>query len=102
MIQNPLSKLKIKLGIDKTDDSKNDLLLMYLDDAKFLILGIINDTEVPILLYNVVVDLAVIQYNRKGSEGIKSYSEGGISMTYGDDVPSDLMKQIMRFRKLPK
>jgi hypothetical protein len=102
LIQNPLFKIKTKLSIDKTDTSKDDLLLMYLDDAKYLVLGLINDKEVPILLNNVLIDLAVIQYNRMGNEGIKSYSEGGISVSFEESIPADLKKQILKFRKLPR
>ena len=95
--------MKVKLGIDKTDISKDELLMIYLEDAKHLVLNMINDIEVPMLLNNVLIDLAVSQFNRMGNEGIKSYSEGGISVSYTDcDMSPDLRKQILKYRKLPR
>lgn len=102
MIQNPLHKVKLKLGIASDDKSKDELILMYLDDSKYTILNIINDTEVPMMLQNVMVDMAVAKVNHQGNEGLKSYSEGGISLSYNDTVSDDVMKQIVKFRKLPK
>lgn len=102
MVQNPLSRLKVKLNIALTDTSKDDLLSILLDDAKYYVLNFINDTEVPLLLNNVLVDIAAIQYNKLGNEGVKSYSEGGISVSYSDDIPKELINQMFKFRKLPK
>lgn len=102
MIQNPIHKAKLKLGIDKADTTQDELIQMYLDDARHYVLVSINDTTVPVLLQNAIIDLAVVQFNRKGNEGIKSYSEGGISVSYEDDVPQELRKQILKYRKLPR
>lgn len=102
LIQNPLNKLKIKLGKDTKDTSKDDILSVYLDDAKYYILNYTNLSEIPMLLNNVMIDLAVLKYSKNGNEGMKSYSEGGISISYDNDVPSELKAQMNKFRKLPR
>jgi hypothetical protein len=100
---DPFSKLKLKLGIAPSDSSQDVLLSMYLSDAHDYILIATNLEEVPPLLMPAVIDLAVHNFSRRGDENIKSYSEGGISVTYNDDgsgVPTYIRKQILKFRKL--
>jgi hypothetical protein len=49
-----------------------------------------------------VIDLACANYSKRSNEGIKSYAEGGISVTYNDDggVPASIRKQILKYRRL--
>lgn len=97
---DPFLKLKLKLNIN--DSSQDALLSLYLSDAHDYILSETNLPEIPPLLMPAAVDLAVYNYSKREDEGIKSYSEGGISVTYEDNdgVPKTVRKQIMKFRKL--
>ena len=50
-------------------------------------------------LESCVVDLAVIAYNRMGTEGETSRSEGGIGHAFVDGVPNDIKAQLNRYIK---
>jgi len=100
---DPFSKLKLKLGIAPSDSSQDALLSLYLSDAHDYILSETRLQEVPPLLMASVLDLACANYSRRDDMGIKSYSEGGISVTYNDSdggVPASVRKQILKFRRL--
>ena len=50
--------------------------------------------EVPKGAESIVIKLAVIMYNRLGSEGEAARSEGGISQTFCTDIPDDIKRQL--------
>ena len=45
-------------------------------------------------------ELAVIYYNRLGSEGESSRSEGGVSVSYSTDIPESIKNRLLSFRRL--
>lgn len=95
-----LEKLKILLGI--TDDSKDQLLELIIDKAKT---SIINYTHNQACITKpevepIILDLAVINYNRIGTEGLDSESFSGVSYHYSADIPDILKSQLISFRKL--
>ena len=94
-----IEKFKIKLGI--SDNSQDDLLNLYLDDAKETILGLTNLSSIPDKLLSTQVELALIYYNKQGIEGQTSHSEGGISRNF-EDMPKSMLKKIKASRKLPR
>ena len=96
-----LQKLKIKLGISLTDNSKDELLNLYLSDAEQFILDTTHLQIIPDRLLGAQVDIAIIAYNKQGIEGQTAHSEGGISRTFGD-VPDSIMKKIRSCRRLPR
>lgn len=79
-----------------TDTALVDLLL---SESTNRILEITGRTKLPSGLEPAVRQLAVIMYNKMGSEGMTSRtdSEIGISSAFSD-IPDDLMKQISRWR----
>ncbi len=89
----PLKKLKTRLGIDRDDD----LLQVLLDDATDMVLDIIGRDTLPARLDSVAVQLAVIAYNRQGSEGEASRAEGGMSASFLDDLPADMQRRIRHY-----
>lgn len=95
-----LNKMKLKLDIK--DNSQDDLLNLYLEDAKDTILELTHLSEVPTSLLSTQVELAIIMYNKEGIEGQTSHSEGGISRSFEDDIPKGIMKKIRAARKLPR
>ena len=56
-------------------------------------------SSVPKSAESLVIKIAVICYNRLGNEGEHSRTEGGISQTFTDDLPMDILKQ---FRNYPR
>ena len=95
-----LEKLKIRLGISLTDTSKDDLLNMVLEDAGNEILDYCNrDTILP-KMEGLQRELAITYYNRQGSEGESSRSEGGISVSYSTEIPESIKSRLNAYRLL--
>lgn len=96
-----LELLKLELGADATQDP---LLQRYIDKA---INKVMNFTKrdkayVEKELQNQVIDLAIILYNRKGTEGLKSQSYSGVSETYVEDIPNDIKRDLYAHRLLKR
>ena len=88
-----LELLKLELGADETQDP---LLQRYIDKA---INKVMNFTKrdkayAEKELQNQVIDLAIILYNRKGTEGLKSQSYSGVSETYVEDIPNEIKRDL--------
>lgn len=93
-----LQKLKIRLNI-KTND-EDDLLNLLLEDAENEILDYCNRDILPDKAQALQRELAVVYYNRLGSEGESSRSEGGVSVNYITDIPSGIKSRLNAFRLL--
>lgn len=65
-------------------------------EAEDKVLDITGRSEVPVQLDSLVVKLAVIAYNKTGSEGESSRSEGGISRAF-DDLPEDDKARLINY-----
>lgn len=65
-------------------------------EAEDKVLDITGRSEVPAQLDSLVVKLAVIAYNKTGSEGESSRSEGGISRAF-DDLPADDKARLINY-----
>lgn len=92
-----LERLKIILG--KKDGQEDEKLSALLSMAEDKILDIIGRDTLPERLQSVCVEIAVIMYNRQGTEGNSSRSEGGISESYIDGLPADIMKRLENYPK---
>lgn len=97
-----LDRLKLKLGISSEDTSEDNLLNLYLDDAKDTILELAHLKELPESLLSTQTELAIIYYNKEGIEGQTSHSEGGISRSFEEGIPESIMKKIRANRRLPR
>lgn len=93
-----LEKLKIRLGI--RDNSEDDLLNMLLEDAEGEILDFCNRGILPVKVEALQRELAIIYYNRLGSEGESSRSEGGVSVSYSTEIPENIKSRLLAFRRL--
>lgn len=85
-----LEEVKLLLGI--TDNIKDDLLNLLIDNATTQVLGYLTPIEVvPDELSYIVSELVVIRYNRIGSEGLTNESVEGYSATYSDDMTNYIL-----------
>lgn len=84
--------LKVLTGC--TDES---LLGVLLEDAKEMVLSYTNRKNLTPQLRKPMRDLALIAYNRRGTEGEKSRSEGGESYNF-DDAPKQIYDILNRYR----
>ena len=93
-----LEKLKIRLEIK--DTTQDELFNMVLEDAETEILDYCNrDVLLPRML-GLQRELAIVYYNRLGSEGESSRSEGGVSVSYNTDIPENIKKRLNSYRRL--
>lgn len=84
----PLEELK-----KHTKESDDELLSLLLETSEEIILELTNRSKFPDKLTKTKVKLAVIAYNRMGTEGETSRSEGGITSAFAD-LPEDILSVI--------
>lgn len=82
---------KITGGVDA------DLLLVLYQDAIDQILAYTHRTKLPAALEKTARDIAVIAYNRMGTEGEASRSGAGESYNF-EELPASVYKVLDRFR----
>ena len=87
-----LEKMKILTG-----ESDEKLLSLLLDNAEQFVLAYTNRSHVIRNLEGAVCDLAVIAYNRMGTEGESGRSEGGESYSF-DTAPKHIYDVLNRYR----
>lgn len=77
-----LESVKILLGEPEGLDDKLDAVIKLTQSRLSMRLGV---KEVPSELEYIVVDVAIIRFNRIGSEGVSSHSVEGESMSFNDN-----------------
>lgn len=95
-----LEKLKTRLGVSLLDTTKDDLLNLLLEDAAASIMDFCNRELLPSTMEPLQRDLAIVYYNRMGTEGESSRSEGGVSVSYETAIPDQIQKRLKAFRLL--
>ena len=83
--------------IKLTDETDEDLLKLLLEDAEEFVLSYTNRSEMTEKLRKPVRDLAVIAYNRMGTEGESGRSGAGESYTF-DNTPKQIYDVLNRYR----
>ena len=87
-----LECLKRRTGCDD-----EQLLTDLLEEARAYVLAYTGRTALPDVLRKTVRDLAVIAYNRRGTEGEASRSESGESYSF-NDTPREIYSVLNRYR----
>jgi hypothetical protein len=77
-----LNDVKVLLG---NPDGLDDKLNAIIDITEKRLEIKLGKTEVPTRLEYIVTEVAVIRYNRIGSEGVSSHSVEGESLSFNDD-----------------
>ncbi len=79
-----LEELKLLLGITDTSlDEKLNLIIRLTTSRLKVLLG--GAEEVPESLQYIITEVAVIRFNRIGSEGLSSHGVEGESLSFTDD-----------------
>lgn len=81
----------------RTGESDDELLESLLEDAEHFVLAETNRTVIPKKIETLPRKIALIDYNRLGTEGEKARSEGEESYTF-DDLPESIQRQIRSVR----
>lgn len=91
-----LDNVKRLLGIrEETDDPERDELLNWIiESANARLKNLLGGLDVPKSMEHIVVEVAVIRFNRIGSEGLSSHTVEGESLSFGDNDFSGFMDEI--------
>lgn len=84
---------QIKILTNQTDESLINLLV----DKTIVELEEITKVEYDSSLENVLVDMVVVKLNRKGNEGLNTFSASGMSENYLDDYPDHIRRQLRKY-----
>lgn len=90
-----LEDIKSLLGLTGTDSDGLLNTIISITTARLLIL--LGAEEVPARLQYIVTEVAVARFNRIGSEGLKSHSVEGESMSWDDNDFAPFMTEIEAF-----
>lgn len=80
-----LKDLKILLGIPEDDTSQDPKLNLILSGTRSRLKALLGGQEPPDTLNYIITDVAVIRFNRIGSEGLSSHTVEGESQSFSDD-----------------
>ena len=80
-----LENLKLFLGIEETDLTKDTLLKLIIANATARLKVLLGNIEPPLSLEHIILEVAIIRFNRIGSEGASSHSVDGESLSFAAD-----------------
>ena len=86
--------VRLQIVLTNTEDA---LLEQLIADAASFVESYTGRTSVPDGLLRTVGDLAIIAYNRRGTEGESARSEGGESYTF-ETAPAQVYDLLNRYR----
>lgn len=84
----------------------DDLIAVYLDDAKEAILnrrypfGVPEMTDVPTAYERAQCKLAARYFLRRGAEGEKAHNEDGVNRSYGSVNDEDILMEVVQIAKV--
>ena len=87
----------IKKLLGGSSDERLEVIEKRTRERLLLILG--SDIEVPPELEYVVLDVSLKRFNRIGQEGMQSYSQEGLSMTFSESDFDEYADEIESWRK---
>ena len=90
-----LNELKLLLGI--ADDSLDEKLKLIISTATARLRVLLGGLEPPESLEYIIREVSIIRFNKIGSEGMKSQTVEGESMTFDDNDFSGFMDEIQAF-----
>ena len=95
-----LEVVKMLLGIDAADASKDDILNHFITQALKIALGYCNVTELPAEYDDTIADLAAYLYNNRDSVGYKQKVQGERSITFEDGGIPEYIKSALPVPKI--
>lgn len=90
-----LNELKLLLGIEGV--SQDDKLKLIISTATARLKVLLGGIEPPESLEYIIREVSIIRFNKIGSEGMKSQSVEGESMTFDENDFAGFMDEIQAF-----
>lgn len=97
-----LKELKTLLGIEDEDERLNEKLIAIIDSVRSRLKLLLGGMEVPDEMGHIIVEVAVIRFNRLGSEGMSSHNVEGESISYSENDFEGYMEEIQAFLNTQK
>ncbi len=97
-----LKELKTLLGIEGEDEQLNEKLITIIDSVRSRLKLLLGGMEVPDEMGHIIVEVAVIRFNRLGSEGMSSHNVEGESISYSENDFEGYMEEIQAFLNTQK
>ena len=92
-----LNDLKVMLGIATDDTSLDAKLELIISTATARLKTLIGGIEPPKELEHIIREVAIVRYNRIGSEGMASHSVEGESLSFGGNDFAEYTDEIQAF-----
>lgn len=92
-----LDNLKALLGLTEEDISQDKKLQLILTAAKSRLKLLLGGIEPPEELNYIILDVAIIRFNRIGSEGLSSHSVEGESLSWSENDFAGYMDDIRSY-----
>lgn len=95
-----LENLKLLLGIDSADTSQDAKLRLLIDTATARLKILLGGVEPPDDMEHIIIEVAIIRFNRIGSEGLSSHSVEGESLSWSDNDFAGFSDEIQAFLEM--
>lgn len=92
-----LNDLKVMLGIAADDTSLDTKLKLIISMVTARLTTLLGGIEPPESLEHIILEVAIIRFNRIGSEGMASHSIEGESLSFGSNDFAEYMDEINAF-----
>lgn len=92
-----LENLKLMLGIDPADDSLDAKLLLLVSTATSRLKILLGGIDPPESMEHIIMEVAIIRFNRIGSEGLSSHTVEGESLSFTESDFSGFSDEIQAF-----
>lgn len=90
--------MRVRLS-PRADAASIELLEMLLAEAETEFLDYTGQSAVPASAEQLIVKMACIAYDRRGTESNGGQSFSGVSDSYIDGYPAAIVKQLQRYRR---
>lgn len=80
-----LNNLKLLLGIASDDVSLDDKLRLIISTATARLTLLLGGLEPPESMEHIILEVAIIRFNKIGSEGMASHTVEGESLSFNED-----------------
>ena len=97
-----LESLKVLLGIESSDTSLDGRLNLLLSYATARLQAMLDGITPPESMEYIIVEVAVIRFNRIGSEGLSGHTVEGESLQFTDNDFSGFSDEIQAFLEAQK
>lgn len=59
-----------------------------------------NRDDVPTAAISVIANMVCVQFNRRGNQGLSAQGYSGVSESFIDGYPDNILKQLNRYRRI--